>query len=576
MSDPDSDNYPKVVYPGEVGPGAGYGSQKFQLLQSAISNCAVPLVHQLIQQEPGLVREQGWHGQTALHKACLCGDWSVTYLLLEGGADPNAKNEFDETPVHYSCKRGLAQIVHLMVQRGGNLEAVDKNGKSAAHHAAQTGSVFVMKYLEMNGVNFNAVDKNLQTALHICCVHGHVDAFKFLIKAERTTLTQVDGDGNTVLHIAAREGHPYLCWELLVVMGCGPLHLTNREGFTPVELAAQRNKYGHIEITPILQWLAKKDKSYIVRGPVFTWWWLLFMPAVLYSVIALTSYYFLPSHQGMVYIAGMIVLILSLLGHNHRMNHVCRWPDPIFAGTFFAGLFHTAILQLFYLVPNYNEYPVFIVMATLLGLNLFYMYYKILRSDPGAAKESVRDQESGKCMTLVDLCVPQRKVDLYCPVCEVVRAPRTKHCRLCEQCYENMDHHCLFLLICLAKKNHALFCWFIICCLVSMTLFLVHCALYISRAYSDLTYSNTFYTMLWTDCWVLSLIAMNAASILWGVNLLRFQFSVVSRGMTTVFMSRTKTALTQQERIVNILYFLMGREPFAEDPLICSQNTHTV
>lgn len=82
--------------------------------------------------------------------------------------------------------------------------------------------------------------------------------------------------------------------------------------------------FSHIEITPILQWLAKKDKSYIVRGPVFTWWWLLFMPSVLYSVITLISHYLLPSHQGMVYIAGMIVLILSLLGHNHRMNHVCR------------------------------------------------------------------------------------------------------------------------------------------------------------------------------------------------------------------------------------------------------------
>lgn len=65
MSDPDSDNYPKVVYPGEVGPGAGYGSQKFQLLQSAISNCAVPLVHQLIQQDPGLVREKGTESITA-------------------------------------------------------------------------------------------------------------------------------------------------------------------------------------------------------------------------------------------------------------------------------------------------------------------------------------------------------------------------------------------------------------------------------------------------------------------------------------------------------------------------------
>lgn len=74
MSDPDSDNYPKVVYPGEVGPGAGYGSQKFQLLQSAISNCAVPLVHQLIQQEPGLVREQGTRSKT-------CNSVAEFYLL---------------------------------------------------------------------------------------------------------------------------------------------------------------------------------------------------------------------------------------------------------------------------------------------------------------------------------------------------------------------------------------------------------------------------------------------------------------------------------------------------------------
>ncbi|XP_056018338.1 uncharacterized protein LOC125671597 isoform X2 [Ostrea edulis] len=518
----------------------------------------------------------GWHGQTALHKACLCGDWSVSYLLLEGGSDPNAQNDFDETPVHYSCKRGLAQIIHLIVQRGGNLEAVDKNGKSAAHHAAQTGSVYVMKFLEMNGVNFNAVDRNLQTPLHICCLHGHVDAFKFLIKAERTNLTQVDGDGNTVLHIAAREGHPYLCWELLVVMGCGPLHLTNREGFTPAELAAQRNKYGHKEITPILQWLAKKDTNYIPGGPVFLWWWLLSMPTVLYAAIALAAFYVLPKHQGMVYFAGMICLILCLMRHSHRIYHVSRWPDPVYAGTFFAGLLHTAILQLFFLVPNCNEYPTFIVLAILFALVMVYLYIKVLRSDPGIAKESIRDQESGKHMTLMDLCVPQRKTDQFCGSCEIVRGPRTKHCRLCEKCYENMDHHCLFLLTCVAKKNHALFCWLIISCLVSMTLFLVHCALYVSRFYADRTWSSTLYTMFWSDCWLLSLIAMNAASIFWGVNLLRFQLTLVSKGVTTVFMRKSSSALTQQERLVNIFYFLIGKQPFAEDPLICSPNMQSV
>lgn len=300
------------------------------------------------------------------------------------------------------------------------------------------------------------------------------------------------------------------------------------------------------------------------------------MPAVLYATIALSAHYLLPDHQGMVYFAGMILLILSLLRHNHRIYHISRWPDPVFAGTFFAGVLHTAILQLFYLLPNCNEYPTFNVIATLLGFVMIYMYIKVLRSDPGAATESVRDQESGRPMTLIDLCVPQRKTDQFCTSCEIVRAPRTKHCRLCERCFENMDHHCLFLLTCVAKKNHALFCWFIISCMVSMTLFLVHCAFYTYRTYAGQTWSHMFYSMFWSECWVLSLIAMNAVSIIWGINLLRFQLALVSKGVTTVFMRKTKSALTNQERLVNILYFLMGRKPFAEDPLICSQDTQFV
>ena len=69
------------------------------------------------------------------------GDWSICFLLLEAGADPNAQNEFVETPIHYACKRGIASIVHLLVQRKGDLSVIDQNGWSVAHHAAQTGSV---------------------------------------------------------------------------------------------------------------------------------------------------------------------------------------------------------------------------------------------------------------------------------------------------------------------------------------------------------------------------------------------------------------------------------------------------
>ena len=37
----------------------------------------------------------------------------------------------------------------------------------------------------------------------------------------------------------------------------------------------------------------------------------------------------------------------------------------------------------------------------------------------GAVRESVREPESGRFMTLMDLCVPQRKTDQFCINCEV-------------------------------------------------------------------------------------------------------------------------------------------------------------
>ena len=37
----------------------------------------------------------------------------------------------------------------------------------------------------------------------------------------------------------------------------------------------------------------------------------------------------------------------------------------------------------------------------------------------GAVRESMREPESGRFMTLMDLCVPQRKTDQFCINCEV-------------------------------------------------------------------------------------------------------------------------------------------------------------
>lgn len=86
----------------------------------------------------------GWHRQTVLHRACLVGKVDIVKLLLDLGADPNARNNFDETPLHYACKRGLPPVVRCMLDKGGDVTLLDKLGKGVFHHAAEAGSVWVI------------------------------------------------------------------------------------------------------------------------------------------------------------------------------------------------------------------------------------------------------------------------------------------------------------------------------------------------------------------------------------------------------------------------------------------------
>ena len=70
---------------------------------------------------------------------------------------------------------------------------------------------------------------------------------------QRSDLKQADADGNNVLHIAAKEGHQCLCWDILIVGGCELLHEKNKEGYTPADLASQRDKYGLVWLYTIIK-----------------------------------------------------------------------------------------------------------------------------------------------------------------------------------------------------------------------------------------------------------------------------------------------------------------------------------
>ena len=48
---------------------------------------------------------------------------------------------------------------------------------------------------------------------------------------------------------------------------------------------------------------------------------------------------------------------------------------------------------------------------------------------------------------------------------------RTKHCGLCNVCYKGLDHHCLFIMTCVAINNHGSFLAMILSVFAAQSLF---------------------------------------------------------------------------------------------------------
>jgi hypothetical protein len=56
----------------------------------------------------------------------------------------------------------------------------------------------------------------------------------------------------------------------------------------------------------------------------------------------------------------------------------------------------------------------------------------------------------------------------YCDFCRTTVGVRTKHCRACDKCVENFDHHCKWLNNCVGGQNYRLF-FYLISCVFLMT-----------------------------------------------------------------------------------------------------------
>lgn len=184
-------------------------------------------------------------------------------------AAPGLLNEADEsgmTPLHAACLENSTKVVrYLLAQEGIEVNKVypikDKHNKyeggfTAAHFAATLNSINgdgeestqCLVALAERGADFTAKDHNGNTPFLVASRDGANHAVEnfFLQEADRkcppalgVLLKQVNGDGNTGLHLAAREGR----YKIITLLGLKiEVNTKNSNGLTPLHLAARDGK----------------------------------------------------------------------------------------------------------------------------------------------------------------------------------------------------------------------------------------------------------------------------------------------------------------------------------------------
>jgi hypothetical protein len=97
-------------------------------------------------------------------------------------------------------------------------------------------------------------------------------------------------------------------------------------------------------------------------------------------------------------------------------------------------LLGTNALFLFLLVPLLHQHYLFHISATIGGLNLLFLFLTAF-TDPGIIPRRPPSK------LLENMTAESREKLQYCHTCRIVRPPRAKHCRYCDNCVEVFDHH---------------------------------------------------------------------------------------------------------------------------------------
>ena len=161
-----------------------------------------PTVEELLRQQPELITVADEYDKTALHWAAEKDHAEIARVLLDAGADIEAKTNWGDTPLKWAATLGSSNVAELLLGRGasgftlivaaalGKLNDVKtmigsapdlSNVSNAMYGAARNGHTEVVKYLLDQGAAIDTRGFFGGTGLHWAAINGHRETVELLI-----------------------------------------------------------------------------------------------------------------------------------------------------------------------------------------------------------------------------------------------------------------------------------------------------------------------------------------------------------------------------------------------------------
>lgn len=180
--------------------------------------------------------------------ACHVYNIEMIKILIEHGANMNVKDYEGNSPFHWILRCGkddenMIDLLQLFVKHGLDITSKDNEGDSYLHLSTRYGYLWTSRELIKFGAKIDSRNNKGNTVLLNCCESSwgwNIGCFRLVLqKAGRISLKDKNNNGNTTLHIAARNGLVplvrFLCSNV-------DIEAKNNDGNTPIMEACYNNR----------------------------------------------------------------------------------------------------------------------------------------------------------------------------------------------------------------------------------------------------------------------------------------------------------------------------------------------